>query len=103
MKFTRILAITSLVVASAVAGAGTIQAAPAPAPAQEIKYRANVVDKSVVTSLDGGIFKIAADRRTVEIADRAGNPVLRLPLSFNLASVSHPLNAVVEGAGTVLK
>lgn len=102
MKFTRTLAIASLVVASAVVGAGTTYASPPPA-SHEIRYHMNLVEKDVVTTLDGGLFKVAADRQSVEIADLAGNPVLRLPLSFGLDSVSHPLNAAIEDNGTVLK
>ncbi|WP_068275597.1 hypothetical protein [Aldersonia kunmingensis] len=104
MMFTRIVAMTSLVVAAAVVGAGTVPAAPAPVSPQEtIEYQVKLVDKTVVTTLDGGTFKVADDKRTVDITDRDGNAVVRLPLSFNLNSVSHPLDAAVEGDGTVLK
>ncbi|WP_068275591.1 hypothetical protein [Aldersonia kunmingensis] len=101
MKFTRTLAIASVVVASAVVGAGTTYASPA--PAQDIRYHLNLVDKSVVMTLDNGTFTMAADRQMFEIADSVGNPVVKLPLSFGLDSVSHPLNAAIEGNGTVLK
>jgi hypothetical protein len=104
MKFTRIVAMTSLVVAAAVVGASTVSAAPAPVPApQEIRYEVELVDRAVVTTLDGGLFKVADDKRTVDITDGAGKAVMRLPLSVNLNSVSHPLDATVEGDGTVLK
>lgn len=106
MKLTRISAVTSIVVASAVAAAGIAQAAPAPSSnpvQQEIRYNTKLVDKTVVTSLDGGTFKIADDNRTFEIADQAGNPVVRMPLSFTLDSISHPVNATIESGGTVLK
>jgi len=102
MKFTRIAAIASLVLASAVIGAGAVPAAPAAAP-QEIHYETKLVDKAVVTTLDGGVFKISDDKRTIEITDSAGNAVVRMPLSFNLSNVSHPLEAAIEGDGTVLK
>ncbi|WP_068275594.1 hypothetical protein [Aldersonia kunmingensis] len=103
MKLTRIAAIVSMVVASAVVGVGTTYAAPPPPPGQQIHYNVKLVDKTVVATLDGGIFKITTDRQSFEIADPAGNPVLRMPLSFGIDSVAHPLNGAIEGNGTVLK
>lgn len=101
MKFTRSVAIASLVVASVVAGAGTSQAAPAPNP--DIRYHTNLVDKTVVTTLEGGTFKVADDRRTVDIVDSLGAPVLRLPLSFTVDSVAHPINTTVANNGTEIR
>ncbi|MCX5042031.1 ammonium transporter [Aldersonia sp. NBC_00410] len=99
MKFTRIVAIASLVVASVVGGVGTSQAAPA----QDIRYHTNLVDKTVVTTLEGGTFKIAADRRTVDIVDTTGAAVLRVPLSFTLDSIAHPVAATVANNGTEIR
>ncbi|WP_068275601.1 hypothetical protein [Aldersonia kunmingensis] len=106
MKLTRIAASTSMALATAVAAAGIAQAAPAPSPnpvQQEIRYNTKLVDKTVVTTLDGGTFKIADDKRTFEIKDEAGNAVVRMPLSFTLDSISHPVSAKVEADGTVLE
>jgi hypothetical protein len=106
MKLTRIAAITSMVFATLVAAAGIAQSAPVPSPnpvQQEIRYNTHLVGKTVVTSLDGGTFKITDDKRSVEINDAAGNAVVRIPTQFVLGFVSHPVDAQIEDNGTVLE
>ena len=101
MKFLRVTALASFVVAAVAVGAGTSYAQPA--PPSGIEYEVKLLDKTIVTTLDGGHFDVAADQRSVDIEDEAGNTVLTLPLSFALDGVAHPYATTVSNDGRVLE
>ena len=101
MKFLRITALASFVVAAVAVGAGTSYAQPA--PPSPIGYEVNLVDKTIVTTLDNGRFDVAADQRSVDIADAAGNSVLTLPLSFAVSGIEHPYATTISDDGRVLE
>lgn len=101
MKFLRVTALASFVVAAVAVGAGTSYAQPA--PPSGIEYEVKLLDKTIVTTLDGGHFDVAADQRSVDIEDEAGNTVLTLPLSFALDGVAHPYATTVSTDGRVLE
>ena len=101
MKFLRMTALASFVVAAVAVGAGTSYAQPA--PPSPIGYEVKLVDKTIVTTLDNGKFDVAADQRSVDIEDAAGNTVLTLPLSFALDGVAHPYATTVSNDGRVLE
>ncbi|HEY5854142.1 MAG TPA: ammonium transporter [Aldersonia sp.] len=100
MRFLRLTALASFVVAAVAVGAGTSYAQPAPTP---IGYEVKLVDKTIVTTLDNGRFDVAADQRSVDIEDAAGNTVLTLPLSFALDDVAHPYGVALRDDDRVLE
>ena len=74
MKFLRITALAGrfLVVATVAAGAGTSYAEPAPPP--PIGYEVNLVDKTIVTTLDNG-KSTSLPTSGASTSRRAGNTV----------------------------
>ncbi len=69
-------------------GAGIVHADPA---MPVVHYTTELVGNTVRTTLTGGSFRPAADRRTVDIRDTDGNTVLTLPLSVRQNGTEYPL------------
>ncbi len=93
MNLRRITATAVLVTAALGVGSGISFADPAPAAPRpnSIGYEMKLVDRTVVTTLDGGVFAVSGDGSTINIKDNAGNTVVDLPLSFRLDNVTYPL------------
>lgn len=107
MKLSKML-VTSVFVAAAMGlASGTAYADPTPtapeAPAQDIGYESNLEDRTIVTTIDAGVFKVADDGKTVDVLDQAENVVVTLPLSFNLGGLSFPYEQNVDNDGKTLR
>ncbi|MDJ0360056.1 ammonium transporter [Rhodococcus sp. H29-C3] len=107
MKLSKMV-VTSVFVAAAMGlASGTAYADPTPAapeaPAQDIGYESNLEDRTIVTTIDAGVFKVADDGKTVDVLDQADNVVVTLPLSFNLGGLSFPYEQNVDDDGKTLR
>ncbi len=107
MKLSKMV-VTSVFVAAAMGlASGTAYADPTPAapetPAQDIGYESNLEDRTIVTTIDAGVFKVADDGKTVDVLDQAENVVVTLPLSFNLGGMSFPYEQNVDNDGKTLR
>ncbi|GAB2648090.1 hypothetical protein GCM10027088_26890 [Nocardia goodfellowii] len=116
MNFRRTTAAAALVVGAMTVGMGTTYAEPAaPAPA-ELKYSVKLVDKTIVTKLQGGKFELStmeelatdpAEKPKVteiaELRDGSGNLVMSLPMTFNIAGVEVPVKPVLKEDAQVLE
>ncbi|WP_036506632.1 MULTISPECIES: hypothetical protein [Nocardia] len=104
MKLQRLTAISALVVGAVTAGTVAAHAEPAAAPQPAaIKYSMKLVDKTVVTTLQGGTFRIAADGKSYAITDPHGATVVSLPTEVRVAGTEVPVKPVVKNDGTVLE
>lgn len=104
MKLQRLTAISALVVGAITAGTTAAQAEPAAAPQPAvIKYSMRLVDRTVVTTLQGGTFRIAADGKSYAITDPHGATVVSLPTEVRVAGTEVPVKPVVNKDGTVLE
>ena len=95
---TAVLTIAALSTTSAIASAD-----PAPGAQPSIGYESHVVGGSIVTTLQDGLFTVAADERTVDITSVSGEKVLTLPLTYQLDHVSLPLAHAVTNGGATLQ
>lgn len=99
MKYKKFAATALLAIAATGVSAGTAYAAPAPTPPavqdqtaaapsvkgqdQGVSYALQLADagKSVVTSVTGGAFSLAADQQSVTLTNAAGATVATIPLT----------------------
>ncbi|MFD4369743.1 ammonium transporter [Rhodococcus sp. NPDC058521] len=103
MKLRKFAAVATMMVASMGVAAGTSYAAPAPAPEQPgINYESKIEDKSVVTTIDAGAFKVAGNGESFEIKDNNGNTVVSLPLAVQLDGLEFPLEEKISEDGRTL-
>ncbi|QCB49975.1 ammonium transporter [Rhodococcus sp. PAMC28707] len=107
MKLSKMVVTSVLVAAAMGLASGTAYADPTPAapeaPAQDIGYESNLEDRTIVTTIDAGVFKVADDGKTVDVLDQAENVVVTLPLSFNLGGMSFPYEQNVDNDGKTLR
>ncbi|WP_067840462.1 hypothetical protein [Nocardia lijiangensis] len=101
MTILRSAFVAAITAATVTAGMTTSAADPA-RPAEPVTYHIDVVDRSVVTTLDRGIFALAADAATVAVRDAAGELVDTLPLSAILDGQQLPLTQQVSADGRTL-
>lgn len=101
MNFRRTIATAALAAAVTVAGTGIAQAHPGAPASPGVSYRAQLVDKTVVTTIENGAFAVAGD--TVAIRDLAGATVASLPLSYELGGQRHPVRHDVSRDGRTLR
>ena len=106
MKLSK-LVVTSVLVAAAMGlASGTAYADPtpdAPATTENINYESNLEDRTIVTTIDAGAFKVADDGKTVDVLDSADKVVVTLPLTFNLAGLNFPYEQNVTDDGKTLR
>ncbi|WP_037184616.1 hypothetical protein [Rhodococcoides fascians] len=112
MKLSK-LVVTAAFVASAIGlASGTAYAQPAtdaPAPSEEgtagenIGFESNLEDRTIVTTIDAGVFKVADDGKTVDVLDSTDKVVVTLPLSFNLGGLNFPYEQNVDNDGKTLR
>lgn len=97
MKYKKFAATALLAIAATGVSAGTAYAAPAPPAVQDqttavpsvkgedqgVSYALQLADagKSVVTSVTGGAFSLAADKQSVTLTNAAGQTVTSIPLT----------------------
>lgn len=111
MNMRRLTATAALAIGSLAVWTGTALADPtlpadppaAEQGAEEIGYEAHVEDKTVVTTLDAGAFRLADDGKTVTVQDSQGADLLVLPLTFYLGDQQLPLQSEITEDGKVLK
>ncbi|MGA9871342.1 MAG: ammonium transporter [Rhodococcus sp. (in: high G+C Gram-positive bacteria)] len=106
MKLSK-LVVTAAFVASAMGlASGTAYADPtpaAPATGEDIGYESKLEDRTIVTTIDAGVFKVADDGKTVDVLDSADKVVVTLPLSFNLGGLNFPYEQNVDDDGKTLR
>ncbi len=104
MKLSKLVVTAALAVASLGLASGTAYADPATqTPAKEIGYESSIEDRTIVTTIDAGVFKVADDGKTVDVIDSADNVVVTLPLSFNLGGLNFPYEQNVDDDGKTLR
>lgn len=111
MKLSKLVVTAAFVAAAMGLASGTAYADPAPeapaadAPAagEEIGYQSNLEDRTIVTTIDAGVFKVADDGKTVDVLDSADKIVVTLPLSFNLGGLNFPYEQNVDNDGKTLR
>ncbi|WP_228542359.1 DUF6861 domain-containing protein [Nocardia sp. XZ_19_369] len=97
MKYKKFAATALLAIAATGVAAGTAYAAPVPPAVQDqttaaqsvkgtdqgVSYALQLADagKSVVTSVTGGAFSLAADKQSVTLTNAAGEAVTTIPLT----------------------
>ncbi|OZC62584.1 hypothetical protein CH306_04845 [Rhodococcus sp. 15-725-2-2b] len=101
----RKLAVTSALVAVAMGlASGTAYAQPAEETAPgDTNYTVDLEDRTIVTTIDAGVFKVADDGKTVDVLDAADNTLVTLPLSFNLGGLNFPYEQNVDDNGKTLR
>ncbi|NKY85635.1 hypothetical protein [Nocardia veterana] len=104
MKIRSLTAAFAVLIGAMTAGLTTAHADPAPAPDQGgIKYSVKLVDKTVVTTLQGGTFRLAQDEKSYAITDSHGATVVSLPTDVRVDEAQIPVKPVVKNNGTVLE
>ncbi len=86
MGFFKKAAVTALAVAAVGASTGIASADPS----TDVNYEAKVVDKSIVTTIDAGLFKVSGDGKSVVLQDSKGADLVSLPLAYNLGDLQFP-------------
>ncbi|OLT31187.1 ammonium transporter [Rhodococcus sp. BGS-1C] len=106
MKLSKLVATAAFLAAAMGLASGTAYADPAPAApstSEEIGFESNLEDRTIVTTIDAGVFKVADDGKTVDVLDSADNVVVTLPLSFNLGGLNFPYEQNVDDDGKTLR
>lgn len=107
MKLSKLVVTSALVAAAMGLASGTAYAAPeapaAPGASEEIGYTSNLEDRTIVTTIDAGVFKVADDGKTVDVLDSKDAVVVTLPLSFNLGGLNFPYEQNVDNDGKTLR
>ncbi|GAA5064432.1 ammonium transporter [Nocardia callitridis] len=94
--------VTTSALALALVSLAVTPAHAEPAP-PTIQFTTALAGSTIETSLVGGTFAVAKDGASVAVADRAGHPVLTLPLSLRLDGSERPFDYVVDHDATVLR
>lgn len=107
MKLSKLVVTSALVAAAMGLASGTAYAAPeapaAPGTSEEIGFESNLEDRTIVTTIDAGVFKVADDGKTVDVLDSKDAVVVTLPLSFNLGGLNFPYEQNVDNDGKTLR
>ncbi|MFF1946824.1 ammonium transporter [Rhodococcus qingshengii] len=91
---------TVAVIAVAAVGASTGIASAD--PSNDVNYEAKVVDKSIVTTIDAGAFKVSGDGKSVVLQDSKGSDLVSLPLAYNLGDLQFPFDRKISDDGKTL-
>ncbi|MGL4306488.1 MAG: hypothetical protein ACRCSF_10070 [Mycobacteriaceae bacterium] len=102
MKFTKISAISALVIGAMSIAAGTANAAPGELSNDQatINYSVSQVNDAAVITIDSGSF--AAEDQKLLIRDNAGIVVDGVPLSYEYNGISYPVTAEIHGDSATL-
>ncbi|WP_415975828.1 ammonium transporter [Rhodococcus sp. 077-4] len=106
MKLSKLVVTSALVAAAMGLASGTAYAqAPAEpsATVPDTNYSVELEDRTIVTTIDAGVFKIADDGKTVDVLDAADKTLVTLPLSFNLGGLNFPYEQNVDNDGKTLR
>ncbi|MFH5207437.1 ammonium transporter [Antrihabitans sp. NCIMB 15449] len=104
MKLRKIAGTAVFVIAAMGLASGTSYADPASEPAPNtIQYETKLADKTVVTTLTGGIFAVSSDGKKIQVQDGSGSTVVEFPASFNYAGKNYPMASDLSDDNKVLK
>ena len=98
MGFFKKAAVTALAVAAVGASTGISSADPS----TDVNYEAKIVDKSIVTTIDAGLFKVSGDGHSVVLQDSKGADLVSLPLAYNLGDLQFPFDRTISEDGKTL-
>ncbi|WP_063044326.1 hypothetical protein [Nocardia pseudovaccinii] len=101
MKIHRSAWTAAITVAAVATGMATASAEPEPT-APPVTYRANVVDKSVIATLEGGVFTLAKDTLSVSVLDSLGHVLDAMPLSYRIDGQTLPIRSEISSDGRTL-
>lgn len=93
MNLRRITATAVLAIAATGITAGTAYAAPA---TPDVKYEAKLDGKDVVTTLTNGTFHLVDNNKSWAVQDANGHDLVAMPLSYNLAGRSYPIESKIS-------
>lgn len=118
MKLARSTVVAGLVTGSLAMGFGTAYAEPAAAAPAPINYSIQMVEKTVVTTLQGGTFAIAEEEvqpisaepgaepvkeQFVQVKDKTGAVVISWPVDLAVEGAEVPVKPVLKNDDTVLE
>ncbi|MDV6230471.1 ammonium transporter [Rhodococcus cercidiphylli] len=104
MKLSKLVVTSALVAVAMGLASGTAYAQPADETAPgDTNYTVDLEDRTIVTTIDAGVFKVADDGKTVDVLDAADNTLVTLPLSFNLGGLNFPYEQNVDDNGKTLR
>ncbi|RMB77231.1 ammonium transporter [Rhodococcus sp. SBT000017] len=104
MKLSKLVVTSALVAVAMGLASGTAYAQPTDETAPgDTNYTVDLEDRTIVTTIDAGVFKVADDGKTVDVLDAADNTLVTLPLSFNLGGLNFPYEQNVDDDGKTLR
>ncbi|OZD71043.1 hypothetical protein CH272_21100 [Rhodococcus sp. 05-340-1] len=104
MKLSKLVVTSALVAVAMGLASGTAYAQPVDETAPgDTNYTVDLEDRTIVTTIDAGVFKVADDGKTVDVLDAADNTLVTLPLSFNLGGLNFPYEQNVDDNGKTLR
>jgi hypothetical protein len=104
MKLSKLVVTSALVAVAMGLASGTAYAQPVDETAPgDTNYTVDLEDRTIVTTIDAGAFKVADDGKTVDVLDAADNTLVTLPLSFNLGGLNFPYEQNVDDNGKTLR
>ena len=104
MKLSKLVVTSALVAVAMGLASGTAYAQPSEETAPgDTNYTVDLEDRTIVTTIDAGVFKVADDGKTVDVLDAADNTLVTLPLSFNLGGLNFPYEQNVDDNGKTLR
>ncbi|OZD33908.1 hypothetical protein CH252_37020 [Rhodococcus sp. 06-1477-1B] len=104
MKLSKLVVTSALVAVATGLASGTAYAQPdTSATTPDTNYSVELEDRTIVTTIDAGVFKVADDGKTVDVLDAADNTLVTLPLSFNLGGLNFPYEQNVDENGKTLR
>ncbi|MEK8073359.1 ammonium transporter [Rhodococcoides navarretei] len=105
MKLSKLVVTSALVAVAMGLASGTAyaQAPSEQATPGDTNYTVDLEDRTIVTTIDAGVFKVADDGKTVDVLDAADNTLVTLPLSFNLGGLNFPYEQNVDDDGKTLR
>jgi len=118
MKLARSTVVAALAAGSLAVGFGTAHANPAPEAPAPINYSVQMVEKTVVTTLQGGTFAISEEEvqpiaaepgaapekeKFVQVKDKTGAVVVSWPVDLSVEGTEIPVKTVLKNDDTVLE
>lgn len=104
MKLRKLVVTSALVAVAMGLASGTAYAQPSDETAPgDTNYTVDLEDRTIVTTIDAGVFKVADDGKTVDVLDAADTTLVTLPLSFNLGGLNFPYEQNVDDNGKTLR
>ncbi|QIH99610.1 ammonium transporter [Rhodococcoides fascians A21d2] len=104
MKLSKLVVTSALVAAAMGLASGTAYAQPdSSSTTPDTNYSVELEDRTIVTTIDAGVFKVADDGKSVDVLDAADKILVTLPLSFNLGGLNFPYEQNVDDNGKTLR